>query len=265
MDADHRKGVIDFGYKLLAKEDLDPVYNHFARHHGFTTISSSPDWVDDHRERWLLAYSMFYHVGVAEHAAHYMGHQYWEVLKGGIPSEPNGGFPRGAERRHFRGHAAVEAIKLMSEYEPKAIVDSWYVEPTCMGVIKNVQRLKHYGPWIGFKLADMGERCLRLPIDFADCELGIYREPRMGAALVKYGDTNHALKTEELTEVIEFIIDSIKNVSAPPWYDRPINIQEAETILCKYKSFVKGHYHVGEDIEAVAKAKLWRPSAYPHA
>jgi hypothetical protein len=241
--------VLEFGKQLIETEDLDPVYCY---------LNSAKDaWDGAWLERWLLTYSMFYHSGVAELSAQLKGHEYWDFIKSGIPNEAGGGFPRSEERRHFRGHTAQEAIKQMSEYEPKAIVDSWYVEPTFQGVIKNVQRLKFYGPWIAFKLADMGERVLGLPIDFSDCELGIYREPRAGAALVKYGDSNHPFKTTELTEVVNYIIQGL-DLKAPPRYDRHINVQEAETILCKYKSMKHGHYYVGKDNEAVAKALQWR-------
>lgn len=244
--------VLEFGRQLIETEDLDPVYCYLR------DIDLDPE---SELKRWLLAYSMFYHAGVASEACKYLdGYDYWDFIRSGIPSEPNGGFPRSEERRHFRGYTAEQAIKEMCEYEPEAIVNSWYVDLTFQGVYKNVQRLKFYGPWIAFKLADMGERVLGLPIDFADCELGIYREPRAGAALVKYGDSNHPFKTAELTEVVDYIVGSL-DLLAPPRYDRHINVQEAETILCKYKSMKHGHYYVGKDNEAVKKALEWRPHA----
>jgi len=49
----------------------------------------------------------------------------------------------------------------------------------------------------------------------------------------------------------------MKKYKAPPWFDRPLNIQEAETILCKYKSHTHGHYPVGKDVAAVKKALEW--------
>lgn len=251
--------ALTFGEQLIMTGDLDPIYIHLKN-----TVDIGAFGQNGHpMKRWLLAYSMFYHAGVAEASYNYRGSEFWDFMKSGIPAESAGGFPRSEERRHFRGYTAQEAIRQMSEYEPEAIVNSWYVDPTFAGVVKNVQRLKFYGPWIAFKLADMGERVLGLPIDFTNCELGIYREPRMGAALIKYGDSNHSLLTAELYEVCRWIIDSLNAIGmkAPPGYDRPINVQEAETILCKFKSYKKGHYYVGKDNEAVAKALQWRPHA----
>lgn len=37
---------------------------------------------------------------------------------------------------------------------------------------------------------------------------------------------------------------------APPRFDRPLNVQEAETVLCKWKSYSGGHYEIGEDVAA---------------
>jgi hypothetical protein len=36
-----------------------------------------------------------------------------------------------------------------------------------------------------------------------------------------------------------------------------VNVQEIETIFCKYKSYVKGHYHVGKDIHEIREALIY--------
>ena len=240
--------VLEFGEALVTTGDLDPIYNYLYEQ----------KFEPNRLKRWLLTYSMFYHAGVANKASCQQGYHYWDYISSGIPAQPVG-FPRSEERRHFRGHTATEAIEFMSQYEPESIVDSWYKEPDFPSVIANVQKLKYYGPWIAFKLADMGERCLGLPINFSGCELNIYREPRMGAALVMKGDKNAQITASELSEVIEYITSNLnaKGLLAPPINDRPLNVQEAETILCKFKSMKGGHYYVGKDIEAVEKALKW--------
>jgi hypothetical protein len=45
-----------------------------------------------------------------------------------------------------------------------------------------------------------------------------------------------------------------ENLLAPPFQDRPINIQEVETVLCKYKAHCYGFYPYGNDTVHVAKA-----------
>lgn len=238
-------GVLQFGRDLIRTGDLDPVYIYLQE----------KEILDHKLERWLLAYSMFYHVGVANKASQYTGDEFWNFVESGIPST----FPRGEERRHFRGHTASEAIASMRTRKPESIVQGWYEKYDFASVVEAVQKLKYYGPWIAFKMADMGERCLDIPIDFSNCELGIYKEPRQGAALVLTGDKEAKITDRELMEVVDYITINLNNegYKAPPDYERPLNVQEAETILCKYKSYKGGHYYVGKDIESVKKALLW--------
>ena len=47
------------------------------------------------------------------------------------------------------------------------------------------------------------------------------------------------------------LIKALGTYQAPPQMDRPINIQEVETILCKWKSHLNGHYPTGNDIAEV--------------
>lgn len=237
-------GVIDFGKALLDNKDLDPIYDYLA-------AENRPY---DHLRRWMVAYSMFYHAGVANYLAPKANTVFWTTVLNDM--QP---WPRGEERRHFRGKQALRAAKYMSQYRPEDIVNSWFIKPDFRSVAAAVRTIPIYGPWIAFKLADMGERVLRLPIDFSNCTLGIYKEPRAGAALVVHGDDKARVTEAEIEQAVEYITSTLNNLGykAPPWYDRPLNVQEAETILCKYKSHKHGHYPVGKDIEAVAKALAW--------
>lgn len=238
------KGVLAFGQELLDTGDLDPVYNYL----------SCQEFSSDKLKRWLLAYSMFYHCGVANYLSEFKEHEYWEHIKEDLKE-----FPRGEERRHFRGQQAAKSVEFMCEYLPESIVDSWYKKPIFKDVVVSVKRLPIYGQWIAFKMADMGERVLRIPIDFSECELEIYKEPKAGAALVLYENEDLNITKQEIHQAVYFITEYLnaKNYKAPPWNDRPLNVQEAETILCKYKSHKHGHYFVGKDIEAVKKAVGW--------
>lgn len=241
--------VLEFGEALVKTGDLDPVYI-------YLDAQEKQGWDKQQLKRWVLAYSMYYHAGVANYASCLVSHDFWSFCRLGIPH-----FPRSEERRHFRGKTATEAIELMSKYVPESIVDSWYKDTDFASVTTNVKKLKYYGPWIAFKLADIGERCLGYPINFINCELGVYSEPRQGAALVLTGDSKNKITNEQLQEVVAYITNNLndKGLLAPPRADRSLNIQEAETILCKFKSFKHGHYYVGKDIEAVKKALLWKP------
>ena len=113
----------------------------------------------------------------------------------------------------------------------------------------------------------MSERVLGFPTDFSDCELGIYKDPRQGAAvayLEAFGDPaeqtawqkkpwDYPLSNAELKLSVDHWTAHWrkKRAKAPPTRDRLVNVQEIETIFCKFKSHLKGHYPVGKDTHEV--------------
>lgn len=220
---------VAFGRQLLSSGDLDPLY---------IMLVSAPI-ATPMLKRFLLAYSMYYHAGVAAKASEYQANtDYWAFLTDGIPS-----FPRGTERRHFRGDLARKTISGMAGGPPEMIVDTMLKGSTFPEVFKSIQLYDGYGPWIAFKVADMTDRIGLKAIDFTGCELSIYRDPVKGAALWRYGDQEHAIEPTEVGDVADEIRVALgANLLAPPLYDRPINIQEVETVMCKFKSHYNGHY-----------------------
>ncbi len=252
MNHKHYQQAVYFGRELIRTRDLDPVYVALAE----ARLS------EDVLARTLLAYFCLYHLG----AASYIGAQrsaaaYWDAL-GLAAANLDRSWPRGAERRHWRGRAATEAVVWLRErfaLKPEGVVFRWYhgaAAPTFAAVATEVKKADSFGPWIAFKVADMMERVLRLRVDFADCALGVYREPRAGAALVLTGDAATSITDDQLNDLVEtFLQDrSLRKLLAPPWDDRALNVQEVETILCKYKSHVNGRYPVGKDTREVLHA-----------
>ena len=51
----------------------------------------------------------------------------------------------------------------------------------------------------------------------------------------------------EVREEFAFWVQHWRRRKAPPFHDRPVGVQEVETIFCKWKSHVKGHYPLGKD------------------
>jgi hypothetical protein len=252
--------IVEFGGALLRTRDLDPVY-----------VAIAASKLDYHvTARLCLAYWCFYHLGVAARLAEIkQSKKFWETmylaaLNEGDPKP----WPRGAERRHFRGkqaeRAMEELIMMYGKHDPVKAVDGllgaapcdW--TPTFQSISTAVQAHRGFGDWIAFKIADMAERVLGYPVDFDDCHLGIYKDPRQGAA-VAYQETHHGqlspvpweypITDEQLKWTVEYYIKLFrkKRAYAPPHYDRYVNVQEIETIFCKYKSHLKGHYPVGKD------------------
>jgi hypothetical protein len=116
-------------------------------------------------------------------------------------------------------------------------------------VARSVKMHRGFGDWIAFKVADMAERVLDVVVDFSNCELGIYKDPRQGAALALTGDWKTPISDQQLKIAVDKYVGywRRKHAKAPPAKDRLVNVQEIETIFCKYKSHVKGHYPLGKD------------------
>jgi hypothetical protein len=223
---------LKFAKILIESQDLDPVY----------TMLVDSKMEERLLHKFLLAYWCYYDCGVAAYIAEsrdfYMA--MWRCFVNA---------PRGMERRHFRGQAACDAIEGFNNMDPQRIVKDMCAHKTFAQVSAHVQRYKGFGPWIAWKIGDMSERILGWPVDFNNTELGIYKDPVKGAAFIRFNDKNHPITHNELAGVVDEICHQLNMLGykAPPWGDRDINIQEAETILCKYKAHCFGHYPLGND------------------
>lgn len=261
--------VTDFGRELLRTGDLDPVY--VALHRAQL----------DHPTlaRFCVAYWCFYHVGLAASLAEIkQPKKYWDAMmkvavNEGFNLDSTKPFPRGGERRHYRGAQAVASMASLISLYPKGAeqaVEGFIGAPqgyachTYKSVAAAVQKHRGFGEWIAFKIADMSERVLGYDTDFSDCHLGIYKDPRQGAAVAccewQSGDSlipgvdfsvaepwTYPITDSELKHTVDHYIKVFRKYKAPPSGDRPVNVQEVETIFCKYKSHLKGHYPLGKD------------------
>lgn len=219
--------IYEFGYQLLRVNDLDPVY--------FLPSALAGEELD----RWLVGYWCFYDVGTALTISD-LGEAFWDRM---YWAHCHG--KRGTERRHYRADNSAASIRaLRCRYESSLqMVDRLRSCRTFQQVQSVTDNWVGFGPWATFKVADMVERCLGVPIDFSDCELDMYREPRKAAEIVFPG--------VPLESVVAHLVDVFSENSAPPTYDRRIGFQEVETILCKYKSHLNGHYPIGNDTSHV--------------
>jgi hypothetical protein len=240
-DADFN-AAINFGRKLIESQDLDPVYTAI---HG-----AGLDY--DTCARLLLAYSCLYHVGASVTIGQHQGTDYWDAL---MVAAVNEGlkWPRGSERRHWRGQQALQTVTYLRQTYtyPEGVVDHWAAggDNSFEAVTDRVKEIPRYGPWIAFKMADMLERVMGIHVNFASCAMGVYKEPRAAAALILTGDAEANITDSELEGVMGKMLlpEHLGLLLAPPDFQRPINVQEIETCLCKYKSHVHGHYPLGKD------------------
>jgi hypothetical protein len=265
-----RLSIYDFGQQLLESGDLDPVYI------GLDKAELEPD----HLARWLIAYWCLYHVGAASWLSELSGRDFWAGLMNAAandaPAPTSGRWPRGSERRHFRGAAATKAASLLERQfgdRPEQIV-SYLVDGIDPGgdglpfaeVAARARGLPLFGPWISFKIADMLDRLGLAEIDFDQASVFMFADP-VKAALIfwrqKMGLPETAKPRDQtlvINEVVAHLTEHFKAHTAPPLHDRPVGLQEIETILCKWKSHLNGHYPLFNDINEIQHGLLeWTP------
>lgn len=244
--------LYDFGKQLLDAGDLDPVY----------TLVWNARLEPSKLREWLLAYWSFYHVGTASWIVDQPS--YWKAMETAAGSKD---WPRSSERRHFRGENARKSVAYLKSRGVADLFRPLEQSRTADECIRRVREWVGFGPWIAFKVADMVERLDIAPVRFDLAQLRLFDSPAKGAELAweRYG------AGEKPKDVTPWAVDSIlshlgrrltsagreSGYLAPPRFERALNAQEAETILCKWKSYLGGHYHVGEDV-AACRAGLLR-------
>lgn len=129
--------------------------------------------------------------------------------------------------------------------------------------MEKVRKWVGFGPWIAFKVADMLERLGLARIAFDTESVFLFDSPKEGARRL-LENLKVVVARSERPGVIESwavgkILRALDGMDAPPRYERKLNAQEAETVLCKWHSYMKGHYRIGEDIESCKKSLEFRP------
>ena len=158
----YQSDIFKFGDDLILSRDLDPVYCTL-----YGAQLSEPQL-----SRLLLTYLAFYHLGFAAWLSEHEGDGYWAAMlaaaKNDTPSPLGSRWPRGSERRHFRGAKCVRAVSwLQNKYQtPEAPIRSLLNCKTEKHVIERVGKWPMFGPWAGFKVADLLERCVGHPLQF---------------------------------------------------------------------------------------------------
>lgn len=234
--------VFQFGEGLLRTGDLDPVYVAIYRARMPRTTL----------ERFLLGYWAFYHCGTAAWIAE-QPTGFWERFRTAAGSKD---YPRCHERRHFRGENARKSTEDLAGRGMDSLFRPLQGELTAGEVFQVVRSWYGFGPWIAFKVADMLERLNLARVSFDVSTIQLFDSPAEGADLL-WQDLGRGEKPANLVPwAVGEILDRLGDWDAPPRDERKINIQEAETILCKWKSYRKGHYTIGEDVAGLRKSLL---------
>lgn len=258
--------IREFGDKLIWTGDLDPVY----------VAIYNAQLPEPQLCRLLLAYWCFYHLGVAawisEHepsttlgSTGFWGRMTIAALNEmgprdhpDCPSDSNR-WPRASERRHFRGTKCVRAVEQLTKRftQPEDAVRTLAQRATEVAVMRQVETWPMFGPWIAFKAADMMERVYGAQVRFSRDTGLMYAEPRAGLKLASEqgldGQGGLARGLPE-REIYDNLLTYFSARKAPGGTPRQCGPQEVETVLCKWKSHMRGHYEVGKDIREVRHA-----------
>jgi len=232
----------EFGKDLLDSNDLDPIYVMLFESNlkGFKLY------------RWLLAYWCFYDSGTACWIVD--SPKYWETMKRAAQTT---WVPRGVERRHFRGDLATNSIDYLTSVGLDRLVSPFIENDrlTYQQVMNTVVGWVGFGPWIGFKIADMLE-CLQIVnIEFSVENVFLFSSPLEGARRLAEELDVPVYNNVELSEwAVETISEELNRYYAPPGYKRMVGVQEVETVLCKWKSHLNERYQIGDDTNKLYKS-----------
>ncbi len=226
--------VVDFARQLIESLDLDPLYVALWK----SQISRRQ------LSRFLVAYFCFYHAGLSCWLSEQP--KFFEAMLHVARSGTK--YPRGTERRHFRGNLAIRSIaNLSSQFSSAEELVDWLIDagPRADAVMKRVKTLYGFGEWICWKVPDMLERLGLAKIQFVDRDVDLmFPSVQEGALEVS---RRYSPGDDPLMRAHRYLLQNLGRLKAPPKYDRPLNVQETETIFCKWKSHLNGHYPVGKD------------------
>lgn len=260
-----RLNIEDFGQQLLDSGDLDPIYICLQR------IGLPYERLG----RWLVAYWTFYSAGVACYMSELEGRDYWEQMlvaaRNETPSPAGGRWERGKERRHCRGAQGIACVEHLAGRYPTRpagmldyLAENESTEPLPFATVSERAQTHHlFGRWIAFKVGDMLERVVGIPVRFDEAEIFMFDDPRKAAVMLYDAhhvnqDTAGVSEDVKIRYSVDYLTSRFSQHMAPPDLLRPIGLQEIETILCKFKSHTNGHYPVGNDIhEITSGVKPW--------
>ena len=253
MRDDLVENPVEWGRQLILTEDHDPLYSSLVR----WEVNGA------RRRRFMLAYWCCYSVGASWWISAQTGTRFWEWLA--VAAENVRGprdhkicdverWPRAHERRHWRGQKCIDSVKWLSTRfrHPEEAVLSLEGSRTAGAVGAAMKDWPQFGPWIAFKAADMLERILGVPVTFSNDLTSMYEDPRKGAEMMA-----PYLGVDTPQEVTDRLLAEYEYIRAPGVGDRPdhisarlCNVQEVETVLCKWKSARGGHYWLGSDTKS---------------
>lgn len=256
-----RLSPLEFAEHLLTSGDLDPVY-----------IALNASGFDSGQKlRWLVAYIAFYHCGAASWLSERKGASFWEAMAVAAQNTdlaPTGGrWPRGHERRHFRGHTADVAIAEWAAMhsEPETMMPAIAPERGMLvaRVMTNAQRYYSVGSWLAFKIADLADACMDRQVNQSDVAPFLYKTPLDSLVAMFEQRAGCAVDGDKRAAAVlqaAWLANELRKHTIPHKPCEPLDWFVIETIACKYASHLSGHYPLHNDIVDIASGLMdWAP------
>jgi len=256
-------GIVEFGRQTIQSGDLDPLYIALNR----------AEMKRSQLAKWMVAYWCLYHAGAASWLSEQYDAQFWGFIKqaaaNDLGTSPVGKlWPRGKERRHWRGEAAVTSAQHMfGRFNDAGTMLNFVIneEPDKLNpngasptnLMRRVQTITGFGPWIAFKVADMVDAADLRNLDFSQAAVFMFEQPQEAALAVwrqQLGLPDTARPRDQAAArdgVVTYLLEQFADLQCPHKPSRGIRLQEVETVLCKWKSHVNGHYPIGNDIREI--------------
>ncbi len=244
-----RLEIEQFGAHLLQSGDLDPVY----------IALNGAGYSDDQKLRWLVAYAAYYNCAVACWMSTFEGEAFWQRMliaaANELPTPIGTRWPRGHERRHFRGAAALSGVRdwwARHDIPERMFEHIAEAAPSMSAVLERAKRHRSIGNWLSFKVADLIDACMGKAIDQTDVGLFLYETPREALWYVWESRGYHAdSKDLAVHAMLSLLETAFAPYRIPHKPGQPIDMFCLETIACKHGSHRSGHYPLNNDIDEI--------------
>lgn len=231
---------IQFGKHLIGSKDIDPVYPVLRRlERGLT----------EEQKLWMsFLYVGWYHLPVAAEVFDLFPEPNRDLLNYINPK-----FPTGIERRAHRGGNITKHLEdFFSKIESAGGI-KWYFtnglyhddhRQNWMVMNERLQQIHGNGRWAAYKHCEILRRVHHLPLEAPDMGNRFSSGPREGLATL-YGP----LEGQGDAVILTLDKQGLDLQRRLKKQGLAVDIEQLETILCNWKSLVKGKYYVGHDID----------------
>lgn len=237
-----RMSCEEFAINIVESGDLDPDYIFLLN------VFNKLKLTDEQRATWIVMKTVVYNS--CSEAEIFFRERTFENVEYGAERRKH---KRYAKRyfEAFKAHAVGRAASVHRYFRG--------LPPSASVSLQALRRIDGVGPWAAWKCLDLLERVLHLPVDFSSVDFRIAYEYPLKGILMLAGHEEDVTLLKDSSLYRDCLEISVNKIGAgrlclsPPTRDRPIGVQEFETIFCKYHSYMHGHYTPGEDLHRLRR------------